>query len=95
MKFFYVYGYFEGDTPVYIGKGSGRRCDEHKGSPTNPGLIRWIWDRKSRGLPVEPRMLAEGLSEIDALNTERDLSFVTDGETTIPAPCSTATLAGH
>ena len=76
LKKFYVYQYTDPeafDKVVYVGKGCGRRAREHLGAAENIQLFEWLCKLQQRGTKVEPQILAENLSQIEALTLEKML----------------------
>lgn len=51
MTEFYVYAYYDGSVPVYIGKGHGRRAWQHldQSISTNAGLQTFLADKRNIG----------------------------------------------
>ena len=73
---FYVYQYTAPEAPdrvVYVGKGCGRRAWEHLGAAENIQLFDWLCELQQKGTEIEPQMVSENLSQIEALTLEKTL----------------------
>jgi len=73
---FYVYQYTDPEAPgkvVYIGKGCGRRAWDHLGASDNIQLFDWLCELQQKGIEIEPQMVSENLSQIEALTLEKTL----------------------
>lgn len=73
---YYVYQYTNPEAlgkVVYLGKGCGRRAWEHLGAAENIQLFDWLCELQQRGAKVEPQIVANNLSQLEALRLEKIL----------------------
>lgn len=76
---YYVYGLFEGDVCFYIGKGTGKRKDDHfrcfkrNKCSVNPLLYSKLLKLKKLKITPTSKILIENLSENEALENEKEL----------------------
>ena len=73
---YYVYQYSDPEDPgkvVYVGKGCGRRAWEHLGAAENIQLFDWLRKLQQMGSNVEPQIVANNLSQLEALSLEKKL----------------------